>query len=260
MRLTRERYSQGVARRYARSIAGSTALLLSTFIARASFAQQPATAAPGSDSVAVLVTIDADTSDRWQVVTRVRLAADSGDTSRRAAFQYLARPCASVGDVLLDDGATVVSLAARADGAWRALADTLTSARGTRTGFALRYTVTRTAGAVDVPIVIPTFPIPRGANARLGNVQVTVRVPDDRASVTFPRFEHEGSRTWSARLVALPSFVHVRLTDDAARCGETVPRGDDGGLSWRFWLLVAILVVWVPVYQWWALRQSESDT
>lgn len=216
-------------------------------------------AAQARDSAAVIVTIDADSTPNWRVVTRVQLAADSGDTSRRASFQYLARPCVRVGEVVVDDGTVAVPLAARRNGAWHALEDTLAAARGTRAGFELRYTVARTADAVDVPLVMPTLPVPRGSNARLGNVQVVVRVPSARTRVTFPRMERVDERTWSARLVAIPSLVHVRLTDDAAPCAEVEPRGDDGGLSWRFWLLVAILVVWVPVYQWWALRQSGDD-
>jgi len=258
----REWHPLGTAWRAARRAACAACAAIVAFAALMPLAMiaTRAVAAQERDSAAVIVTIDADTSDAWRVETRVRLAADSGDTSRRAAFQYLARACARVGDVVLDDGSTAVTLATRIDGAWRALEDTLTTARGTRTGFTLRYIVTRTAAGADVPLVLPTFPIPRGANARLGNVQVIVRVPDDRATVTFPRLERADARTWSARLVAIPSFVHVRLADDRSPCGEAAPRGDDGGLSWRFWLLVAILVVWVPVYQWWALRQSEGDT
>jgi len=45
----------------------------------------------------------------------------------------------------------------------------------------------------------------------------------------------------------------------ASDCLEpTVEDGDDGGLVWRFFLLVGIMVAWVPVYLAWARRSGEN--
>lgn len=143
----------------------------------------------GQDSAAVVVTIEGGRSGAIHVTERLRVAADSADTSARAAFQYLARPCAAIGDVLLDDGVRTVPLAVRANGPWRALEDTVTVSSGARERLTIRYSVQRASDAVDVPLVLPTLPIARTADSRQGNVQVIVRLADARGVVTFPRLE-----------------------------------------------------------------------
>jgi hypothetical protein len=68
---------------------------------------------------------------------------------------------------------------------------------------------------------------------------------------------------WDARYVAIPSFVQVSLTGvEGARttgCAATgAPVGSDGGLVWRFLLLVGIMGAWVPLYLAWARRSGDG--
>jgi len=35
--------------------------------------------------------------------------------------------------------------------------------------------------------------------------------------------------------------------------------GDNGGLVWRFFLLVGIMITWVPLYLAWARRSTERE-
>ncbi len=89
---------------------------------------------------------------------------------------------------------------------------------------------------------------------------VVVSLPDAADRVTFPRMDRSGAAgEWRADFVAVPSFVSLQRAGGDDSCADAATAHDDGGLSWRFWLLVAILVVWVPTYQWWARRQPEHD-
>lgn len=237
--------------------AASARPLASPF-ARASTRPQAPNASTGT---AVDVTITADTSTRWLVTERFGSAVAS-DSAPAGEFQFLARPCAAIDDVVITNGRDTAPLAVATKGPWRTLTDTSAISRnaGSTDGVELRYHVTRDAGAVDIPLVIATRPIPRDAESRLGNVAIVVRLPDGTGTVTFPRLSRtDDARVWRGAFVAVPSFVHVRLTPDARGCAEAVPAGDDGGLTWRFWLLVAILTIWVPTYQWWARRQTDGD-
>jgi hypothetical protein len=59
--------------------------------------------------------------------------------------------------------------------------------------------------------------------------------------------------------VAVPSFVEVAGLR-ATRCDEGVGAGgDDGGLVWRFCVLVGIMITWVPLYLAWARRSTERE-
>lgn len=218
--------------------------------------------APNADpAAAVVVTITADTSSRWLVTQRFRRAA-AGDSATVGRFQFLARPCATVGDVVITNGRDTASLVVTTNGPWRTLTDTsaISRAASSSEGVDVRYSVERDAGDIDVPLIVPTRPIPKEGESRLGNVAVVVRLADARGSVSFPRLSRtDDAREWRGTFVAVPSFVHVRLTPNAQACAEAIPAGDDGGLTWRFWLLVAILTIWVPTYQWWARRQTDGD-
>lgn len=210
---------------------------------------------------AVVVTISADTTSRWVVTERFRMGAGD-DAATVGRFQFLARPCATVGDVVITNGRDTASLAVGTNGPWRTITDTSIVSRSAASGdgIEVRYVVTRGAGALDIPLIVPTRPIPTAGGSRTGRVAVVVRLPDARGSVAFPRLSRaDDAGEWRGTFVAVPSFVHVRLTPDARACAQGLPAGNDGGLTWRFWLLVAILVIWVPTYQWWARRQTDGD-
>lgn len=214
-----------------------------------------------ASDAAVVVTISADTSSRWLVTERFHLAA-ADDSANVGRFQFLARPCATIGDVVITNGRDTASLAVGTNGPWRAVTDTSAVSRTAASpgGVELRYLVARDAGDLDIPLIVPTRPIRQDGDSRLGSVEVVVRHVDARGSVSFPRLSRsDDAREWRGTFVAVPSFVRVRLTPDAAPCAHVLPTGDDGGLTWRFWLLVAILALWVPTYQWWARRQTDGD-
>lgn len=218
--------------------------------------------APNAASdTAVVITISADTSSRWLITERFRTGA-ADDSATVGRFQFLARPCATVGDVVITNGRKTASLVVGTNGPWRTITDTSAVSRtATSTdGVEVRYVVARDAGDIDIPLIVPARPIPMDGESRLGSVTVVVRLPDARGRVSFPRLTRpDDDREWRGTFVAVPSFVHVRLTPDARACAKGLPAGDDGGLTWRFWLLVAILVIWVPTYQWWARRQTDGD-
>lgn len=218
--------------------------------------------APNAEpDAAVVVTITADTSSRWVVTERFRMGA-ADDPATVGRFQVLARPCATIGSVVITNGRDTAPLLVGSTGPWRTITDTSAVSRSTasRAGVYVRYVVTRDAGALDVPLIVPTRPIPMAGESRMGSVAVVVRLPDARGGVAFPRLSRtDDLRDWRGAFVAVPSFVRVRLTPDARACELRMSTGDDGGLSWRFWLLVAILAIWVPTYQWWARRQPDGD-
>jgi hypothetical protein len=67
---------------------------------------------------------------------------------------------------------------------------------------------------------------------------------------------------WSARFVAVPSFVEVAgiHAARATPCGEGAgERGDNGGLVWRFVVLAGIMAAWVPLYLTWARRSDQGE-
>ena len=79
------------------------------------------------------------------------------------------------------------------------------------------------------------------------------------ARVSFPHMTRQAPNEWSARFVAVPSFIEIAGLR-AAPCDEGVGEGgDNGGLVWRFFLLVGIMITWVPLYLAWARRSAERE-
>ena len=177
-------------------------------------------------------------------------------------LRTLARPCAEVLDVRVERNGVEAALAEGRDGPWIVFG----SASGTNPADTLRATVryeVRTSAAdVGVPLLYLTEPIPQRDGEREGTVRVVVRLPDAAGGVRFPHMAREGPGTWGARYVAIPSFVEIArpagAEGTAPDCRSSPARGDDGGLTWRFLLLVGIMVAWVPTYLAWARRSSEG--
>lgn len=212
--------------------------------------------------VAATVTVTAQSDTEWSVVEDFHFAPRSGAPLDTSAFLFLARPCTAMLEPAMVIGSELVPLAVEPRGPWRRLSEpTRTVAeRGGAQRFSVRYRVKVDARAFDLPLIVPTYPLPKNADGRNGVVRVTVTLPDSLGVVSFPRFtRHADGRRYEGRFPALPSTLRIRLTREASPCDERVPAGDDGGLTWRFWLLVAILGVWVPTYQWWARRQPDGE-
>ena len=64
---------------------------------------------------------------------------------------------------------------------------------------------------------------------------------------------------WSARLWRSRRSWRSRACR-ATPCDQGIGKGgDDGGLVWRFCVLVGIMIVWVPLYLAWARRSGERE-
>ncbi len=43
------------------------------------------------------------------------------------------------------------------------------------------------------------------------------------------------------------------------RACDAAPAGTSGGLEWRFWIFVATMAIWVPLYLWWFGRRRAGE-
>lgn len=219
-------------------------------------------AATATTAVAATVTVQPDSPTDWFVLETFHAVPSSGSSRDTTAFMYLARPCVDVREAAIVTGGDVVPLVAEARGPWRMLRDTSQRDQGAARaqGFAIQFRMRVEGSAFALPLIVPTLPLPRGADGRNGAVRISVTLPDSLGAVTYPRFARDAEpRHFVGHFPALPSTVQIRLTNAAQPCGDRLAAGDDGGLTWRFWLLVAILATWVPTYQWWARRQQDGD-
>lgn len=209
---------------------------------------------PNVGGVEIRVVVDG--ARRAEVSELVRAGNDTA--TRASSYQLLSRPCAAIGDIALTSGSHAVLLRRVSNDPWQQLDDS-TERNAARADATLSYGVSLAHGGRDIPLVVPTRAVARGSDGRAPGVAVTVVLPNADDRVTFPRMVRAGATgEWRGEFVAVPSFVSVEVGGANGACGDALPPSSDGGLSWRFWLLVAILVVWVPTYQWWARRQPEG--
>lgn len=157
-------------------------------------------------------------------------------------LHVLDRPCATVGNIRVERNGVALGVAKTRSGPWMTYRASTFS--GDTSRIVVRYAVKR-GGSSDIPLLHP--------GGALAKVDVTVR-GDDATRVDFPQMTRQASG-WSGRYVAVPSFVSVA---NAGPCDPVDEPGDNGGLVWRFFLLVGIMVAWVPLYLAWARRSAES--
>ena len=173
-------------------------------------------------------------------------------------LRVLVRPCATIRNVRIERAGVALAMAQSRNGPWITFRDTTASDRDSLTLF-VRYDV-RLAGKGVIPLVHLSSAMVSNASTRLEPVKVDVRLSDHAAQVSFPHMTRQAPGAWSARYAAVPSFAQVAglpLTQCEEPVGE---RGDNGGLVWRFFLLVGIMAAWVPLYLAWARRSSEGDS
>ena len=228
-----------------------------------------ATPPPGDDaSAGVTIDVVVDAVNSARVHQRYRLAPDTASAASR--LQYLARRCTTVEDVALTTPRGRVALAQSPNGPWVELGEGPAPLLGhDSAAFDVEYRVRWSGPDADIPLALLTRPIPRREGEREGAVTVRVTIAGAGATVGFPQLREAGrddaGSRWVGRFVAIPSFVRVRfparpsLECPPAGGGDGGSRFDDGGLTWRFWLLVGIMVAWVPLYLAWARRQTEHD-
>lgn len=192
----------------------------------------------GSAAITINVPLSADSA---QIEERFVLASSQSPLELR----LLTRPCVSVENVRFELDGTPVRLTQSEDGPWIAYRDSTASSDTIR--LLVRYAAKRT-GIDVIPLMHPA--------AALAAVEVIVRVDDHTQKVNFPHMTRQAPGEWSAHYVAVPSFV--RVTGSRGECEANGGGGDNGGLVWRFFLLVGIMVAWVPLYLIWARRTGES--
>lgn len=173
------------------------------------------------------------------------------------SLRVLTRPCATIGNLAVEHAGSVLSVTESRAGPWITFRDTI-AGQADSIRLVVRYDV-RPAGAGAIPLVHLASAITGNGSTRTGPVKVSVRVSDAAARVAFPHMTLEAPNEWSARFVAVPSFVEVAGLR-ATPCDEGVGAGgDDGGLVWRFCVLVGIMIIWVPLYLAWARRSTERE-
>lgn len=167
---------------------------------------------------------------------------------------YLHAPCAAVSELSTSRGAVLLEPAARARGPWVdvrvASGSPSSGSPGTLT---VSYLVRLSARVASIPLVLPAAPLESPA-------VISLRLSPSGARPVLPRLERAATTgLWSATLRALPSAVRVDLGSESALgpCAEATPRGNAGTLDVRFTVFVATLVLWIPLYFWWASRQPD---
>ena len=173
------------------------------------------------------------------------------------SLRVLTRPCTTIENLALEQAGAVVPVTESREGPWITFRDTIAS-HADPLRLLVRYDV-RPAATGVIPLVHLTSAVTSDGSTRTGPVKVDVRVSDTAARVSFPHMAREAPNEWSARFVAVPSFVEIAGRRDTT-CDEGVgERGDNGGLVWRFFLLVGIMVTWVPLYLAWARRAQDRE-
>ena len=169
-------------------------------------------------------------------------------------LRLLTRPCTKIENISAVRAGLAMTFVESRDGPWVTLRD---STPGDSLPFTVRYDV-RLAGAGIIPLVHLAAPLARNNAARLGAVSVAVTFRDQAGRIAFPHMTRQAQNQWSARYVGVPSFVEI-AGEGVKECNEPVTEnGDHGGLVWRFFVLVGIMIAWVPLYLAWARRSGES--
>ena len=173
------------------------------------------------------------------------------------SLRVLTRPCATIRNLAVEQAGSVLSVTESRAGPWIMFRDTIASPDDS-VQLLVRYDV-RPAGAGVIPLVHLASALTGNGSTRTGPVKVLVRVSDAAARVTLPHMTRQAPNELAARFVAVPSFVEIAGLR-AAPCDEGVGKGgDNGGLVWRFFLLVGIMITWVPLYLAWARRSKERE-
>jgi len=185
--------------------------------------------------------VDATTATVWETYEPV---ADDND----AGFELLDEPCSTVGPVAFRSESGALTYQPSKRGPWTLLHVNIHASDFLQVEYQVRFDGTD----ASVPIAVPSAPLRSQPQSR--GALVTLRVAFDAStkegSIVLPRFEPDGSGGWTAHMLAIPSSVRVRLpADRPSTCGRILA-GSTGGLEWRFWIFVATMATWIPIYFW----------
>ena len=196
------------------------------------------------------ITITARTPNAVHVEERYTL----GPSAASLELRVMTRPCMLVEKLRVEGDGVVLKGSETFNGPWITWRDT-TTARGDSLRLSVRYTVWL-GGSRTIPLMHLTAPLARNESSRLGAVTVALRFAHSGGQVEFPYMTRQAPNEWSGRYVAVPSFLKVG--GPAFPCDRPPDvAGDNGGLVWRYWLLLGIMVAWVPIYLTWARRTGE---
>jgi len=196
------------------------------------------------------ITITARTPNAVHVEERYTL----GPSAASLELRVMTKPCMLVENLRVERDGVVLKGSRTFNGPWITWRDT-TTARGDSLRLSVRYTVWL-GGSRTIPLMHLTAPLARNESSRLGAVTVAVRFAHRGGQVEFPYMTRQAPNEWSGRYVAVPSFLKVG--GPAFPCDRPPDvAGDNGGLVWRYWLLLGIMVAWVPIYLTWARRTGD---
>ena len=194
-------------------------------------------------------TVDITIAFRTPNAVQVEERYSRGQSAQPIELRIMTRPCMVIEKVHIERNSVAQAITETRSGPWMIWRDTTSTVGGSLT---VRYNVWL-GGSRTIPLAHLTSPLTRDAS---GAVAVAVQFGVGEAQVEFPHMTRQAPKEWSGRYVATPSFVEVG--GFAFPCDQLPPPGDNGGLVWRYWLLVGIMVMWVPIYLWWARRTGEN--
>ena len=228
-------------------------LIATAFVARPLAAQGEGLAV---DSVRVAVQLQAASArvEEWYWLAR---------TPRVLDFMYLANGCSAVAQVQAARGDLPVALAADTNAPWVSWHDTtdVTVPVDVPVVYRVGYDVTwRGGGRRTLPLVHPGRPLTARAAPVVPLVRVVVEDASGAHQPSFPRLVRESPTRWSAALVAIPSTVVLEGPDAAGGCapGDAIGGANDG-FTRRMALLALTMLLWIPLYFWWAVRRRAGE-
>lgn len=195
------------------------------------------------------ITIVSRSSNAVRVDEHIVLAP----SSQPIELRVITRPCMQIDNLVIARDGRALDVEELTRGPWTTLRDTSTSATDS-----VRLTVGYNVwlgGSRTIPLVHLTSPVASTVSSGSGSTKVVVRFSHDSGTIEFPYMTRQAANEWSAGYVATPSFLKVG--GFTFPCDRMPPPGDDGGLVWRFTLLLGIMAAWVPVYLVWARRTGD---
>jgi hypothetical protein len=165
-------------------------------------------------------------------------------SSQPLELRVLTRPCMKIEYARVERNGVDLDVGQFRHGPWIIWRDT-TVATGDSLRLRVRYHVWM-GGSRTIPLAHVQAPLATTLGVRFARAE---------GQVDFPHMSREDDG-WSGRYVATPAFVKV--AGFAFDCDRLPPPGDNGGLVYRFTVLVLIMVAWVPTYLAWARRSGDN--
>jgi hypothetical protein len=199
----------------------------------------------------------------WRDSTRVRQEYWLARAVRALDLTWFMNACASVGTPAATSGGLPVVFAADTNTPWVVLHDT-TDAALLGEGpvrYVLSYVVTHGGGGqASIPVLQPNGPLGTRGGAVTPKVRLRVITEDGDRRPVLPRFSLVREGVWEASMVAIPANVVARgpIAGDATCDDEAPVAGENGDFPRLVALFVLTIVLWIPLYFWWATRKRDA--